>query len=116
MKTDLFSEILEITRQQKLALKNENIEEFEKFVAMKQIHMDAIDTITKKGSNPLNDTDKKILEEIIELDKENQEEFNRQLKEVKIQLQKIRALKKRDNVYSNPYDISYEEGVFFDKK
>lgn len=62
------------------------------------------------------DEDRDILSEIVRIDKQNKEEFDRQFEEVQLELRKIRNLKKRDMVYSNPYDLSFEEGIFIDKK
>lgn len=113
---DLINEILTLTKLQKIALSNEDIEEFDRLIEKRQVCMDQIDEITNEPSGALNDEDKQILREVEEIDKVNQEEFCRQFENVKFELRKIRELKKRDNMYSNPYSISSEEGIFFDKK
>jgi hypothetical protein len=116
MKNNLMSELLRLTKLQGAALKEDNIDEFAVLLEKKQTCIDKINEITNSNSSALDDADREILRETAEIDKLNNEEFNRQLEDVKMQLRKIRSLKKRDTIYSNPYDVSFEEGIFIDKK
>lgn len=115
MKQELINEILKLTERQSLALKNEDIDDFIMLTEEKQKCINQINSETD-NCNVLDDESRVILIKTAELDKKNQIEFKRQFEEVKYELRKIRELRKRDTVYSNPYDASYEEGIFFDKK
>ena len=57
-----------------------------------------------------------LLKMIKVLDDENRNSFDHQLQEVKDKLRQVRLTQKRGVAYNNPYDISYEEGIFFEKK
>lgn len=116
MKTGLINEILRITKLQTSALGNEDIDEFTKLIEEKQICIEKINQITNGNPAMFNEEERALLTETLEIDKMNREEFDRQYEDAKIQLCKIRSLKKRDNIYSNPYNRSYEEGIFIDKK
>jgi hypothetical protein len=116
MKKTFIDELLKLTNLQKEALEKEDIDEFTSLVEKKQVCIDEINAIINRTPSALDDREKAILLETAEVDRANREEFDRQFEEVKLQLRKIRALKKRDDVYGNPYDVSQEEGIFFDKK
>jgi len=116
MKKDLINEMLRLTKLQTAALEDDNIDEFTSLMEKKQICIDKINEMTNNNPAVLDEDDRVILLQTVEVDKKNREEFNTQFEEVKLQLRKIRSLKKRDAFYSNPYDVSAEEGMFIDKK
>jgi hypothetical protein len=116
VKKALINEILNLTKLQGVALEDDAIDEFASLIEKRQVCMDKIDEIINLDASVLDDEDKQILLQATEVDQKNKKEFERQFEDVKIQLRKIRDLKKRDTIYSNPYDTSVEEGVFIDKK
>lgn len=116
MEKTFIKELLRLTKLQKEALDQENTDEFAKLIEKKQVCIDQINKITNGAVSALDDREKAILLETAEVDKQNRVAFAAQFEEVKLQLRKIRELKKRDTLYSNPYDVSSEEGLFIDKK
>ena len=116
MEKTFAKELLRLTILQKEALEKEDVEAFNSLMEKKQRCIDEIDGLIHHRPENLKEEDKALLTEAAKIDAENQREFNRQFEEVKEQLRKIRALKKRDHFYANPYDVSREEGIFFDKK
>lgn len=123
MKERLLKDILEITRAQKEALEKSDLEEFEGLLTQKQVKIDAIDKLHKEQPGTKEETYEDLLKEIIRLDGSNKMEFERQFEEVKRNLQNTRDemnnLRQRqyvNNIYNNPYDISDEEGIFYDKR
>lgn len=116
MKRQLLQHILELTKQQTIALEKEDIEQFEGLMAKKQEEIDKIEALHRAEPTYRAQKEEDLLIEIVNVDKANSIEFTRQFEEVQKKLRQIRSQKKVGNVYSNPYDISREEGVFFDKK
>ncbi|MDF2801713.1 MAG: hypothetical protein K0S61_1616 [Anaerocolumna sp.] len=98
MKKTFIDELLKLTNLQKEALEKEDIDEFTSLVEKKQVCIDEINAIINRTPSALDDREKAILLETAEVDRANREEFDRQFEEVKLQLRKIRALKKRDDV------------------
>lgn len=123
MKEILLKDILEITRAQKEALEKSDLEKFEELLTQKQVKIDAIDKLHKEQPGTKEEKHEDLLKEIISLDGANKIEFERQFEEVKKNLQNTRDemnnLRQRqyvNNIYNNPYDISDEEGIFYDKR
>lgn len=116
MKKELINEILRLTKLQGVALEEDNTNQFTSLLEKKQICIDNINEIINNNSGVFDDEEREMLRKIAEIDEKNRKEFDKQLEAVKLQLRKIRSLKKRDNIYSNPYDVSFEEGIFIDKK
>jgi molecular chaperone GrpE (heat shock protein) len=116
VKRELLNQILDLTRKQSLALQQEDIEGFGKMMEQKQVLMEQIDELHIKEPELKKQKEEELLKEIITLDKQNQEEFNRQLQKVKADLTNLRNQRQVSDVYMNPYDRSYEEGILFDKK
>lgn len=123
MKEILLKDILEITKAQKEALEKSDLEKFEELLTQKQVKIDAIDKLHKEQSGTKAEKHEDLLREIISLDGANKIEFERQFEEVKKNLQNTRDemnnLRQRqyvNNIYNNPYDISDEEGIFYDKR
>ena len=82
----------------------------------KQIYLDKIEDLHKEHPETKSQKEEVILREIIALDDANKKEFIRQYEEVKQKLQEMRSQKKAKAKYHNPYDVSYEEGIFYDKR
>ncbi|MGL4799608.1 MAG: hypothetical protein ACRDDX_02110 [Cellulosilyticaceae bacterium] len=116
MKRTLLQKILEITQQQEEALDKEDIEAFQTLMEAKQVQIDLLEELHQKQPETKEQKEEALLREIVALDQKNKEQFMRLFEDVKKKLTDIRAKKRVDNVYSNPYDISREEGVFFDKR
>ena len=123
MKERLLKDILEMTKAQKEVLEKGDLEVFEALLIQKQTKIDAIDRLHKQQPSTKEEKYEDILKEIIGLDETNRSEFKRQFEEVKKNLQntrnEINNLRQRqyvNNIYNNPYDISAEEGIFYDKR
>lgn len=123
MKEKLLNDILEITKAQKKALETSDLDKFELLLAQKQIKIDTINTLHQEQPATKEEKHEALLKEIIALDKDNKVEFERQFEEVKRNLENTREqmndLRQRqyvNNIYNNPYDISNEEGIFYDKR
>ena len=101
---------------QQKALEKEDIESFEHFMQQKEQCIKAIDEegILQDISQDANRQE--LLKMIKVLDDQNRTRFDHQLQEVKDKLRQVRLTQKRGIAYNNPYDISYEEGIFFEKK
>ena len=116
MKKTLLNEVLRITKLQEDALKAEDMEKFQALLDEKQKVIDQIEALHKEHPETKEQKEEVILKEIIALDDINRKEFMRQYEEVQRKLQEMRQQKKAKNKYHNPYDISYEEGIFYDKR
>lgn len=116
MKRELLLEILELTKLQSKALKDDKIDEFELLLKKRQEIMDQIDRLHQVDPLLREEKNIDILDELCLIDKENRVEFDKQLDEAKQKIREARQMKKRDDIYSNPYGLYREEGVFFDKK
>lgn len=116
MKKQLLEQLLELTKQQTVALASEEIDGFERLMGQKQEVMDQIDELHRVHPELKAEKHDVVLKEIIDRDQANRAEFDRQYQEVKGKLTKMRQEQRVSHVYNNPYDVSYEEGVFFDKK
>lgn len=116
MKRHLLEQLLVLTDQQTSALKKKDLHKFEELMAKKQRIMDEVDKLHIQNPETKLDKCEDLVEKTIKLDQKNRQEFNRQYEEVKGKLSKMRKEQRVAQVYNNPYDISYEEGVFFDKK
>lgn len=116
MKIEILLRILEITKLQTSALKEEDIEKWSELLSERQKYIDQVELLNKENGKANTLEEEKLLREIIEIDKTNREEFDKQYEEVQKKLRQIRSQKRVGNVYSNPYDVSQEEGIFFDKR
>lgn len=116
MKKEYLLKLLEITKEQKRVLKKEEIEQFEVLLQERQVLMDQIDKLHQINPEYRQQKEEEILKQIIKLDEENRIEYNKQYNEVQENLKKLRAQKRVGQIYSNPYERSQEEGIFFDKK
>lgn len=116
MRKELYKQILGISIKQSEALKENDMEKLEQLIREKQIIIDKIDEINKTQYTELDEEEREILKKAKEVNDQNDKEFIRQYEEAKEKVRDIRSNKKRDQAYSNPYSLSSEEGVFFDKR
>lgn len=116
MKRELLLKILELTKLQAELLKEEKMEEFKNILEDRQVIMSQIDDLHKKYPELKLERHEDILKQLCIIEDENKKEFNRQLEKAKQKLREVRQMKKREDVYSNPYGMYREEGIFFDKK
>ena len=108
--------LIEITNLQKAALERAEVEEFITLMDKRQEVLEQIEVLHETYPELREQREPDLVEELRTLDYKNCIEFEKQFKEVKENLRKARQMKKREVHYNNPYDISWEEGVFFDKK
>ncbi|MGL4343719.1 MAG: hypothetical protein ACRCTE_00835 [Cellulosilyticaceae bacterium] len=116
MKRQLLEQLLSLTKEQTCALVGEDMAEFEALMAQKQVIMDQMDTLHRERPEIRREQCPELIGELVALDHQNRLEFDRQYQEAKEKLSKMRKEQRVAHVYNNPYDISHEEGVFFDKK
>lgn len=123
MKKELLEKFLELTKEQTLALQEENIEDFQILLDKRQTIIDQIEELEKTHPEVKQEKHEALLKELIIRDQANVAEYKRQFNEVKQKLEdtrkQISQMRQRQhvsNIYNNPYDLSQEEGIFFDKK
>lgn len=116
MKKEILLEILKVTKKQEEALKGEDVDRFEDLLHQRQGLMDQLDLLHENKPEYKLQKEEQVLNEIIQVDTSNKQEYYRQYKEVQEKLKKLRSQKKVGEVYLNPYERSQEEGIFFDKK
>lgn len=115
-KREWIEELIRLTQQQEKALHEEDIDTFTTLLYQRQKVLDEIEELHQAQPMLREQHEEDLVEELRRLDNKNLREFERQFEEVKINLREIRQKKRREECYSNTYDISWEEGVFFDKK
>ena len=123
MKQQLIEKLLELTKEQSKALQEENIEAFGELLNTRQQVMDSITELEATHPEIKQEKHQELVKELIALDAQNVTEYKRQFEEVKQKLQdtrreisQMRQRQQVSSVYNNPYDLSQEEGIFFDKK
>lgn len=123
MKQQLIEKLLELTKKQSKALEEENIEAFGKLLSARQEVMDKITELEAARPEMKEEKHEELVKQLIALDTQNASEYKRQFEDVKQKLQDTRGqisqMRQRQhvsNIYNNPYDLSQEEGIFFDKK
>lgn len=116
MKKSLIIKLIELTKLQTLALEKENVDEFLELIDKRQEVLNQIQQLQEENPQLKEQHEESLVRELMEIDHKNRVEFEKQFEAVKGKLREIRQMKKREEQYSNPYDISREEGVFFDKK
>lgn len=116
MKKEILEEILRLTRLQEEALGEENVEKFQALMADKQVQIDKLEALHHTHPELKEEKEEVLLRQIVTLDQANREKFMKLYEEVKSKLNDIRAKKRVNHIYNNPYDVSQEEGIFFDKR
>ena len=115
-KKEYIIELVRLTNLQAQALEKEEIEEFNRLIDERGKILDLIQELYKENPEAKKQSEDELMQELKTLDAKNRVEFERQFEEVKDKLCKVRQMKKREEHYNNPYDISAEEGMFFDRK
>ena len=115
-KRELIEQLIEITKKQTIALQEEDVDKFIKLLDYRQIVLNQIQILHEAQPETKEQNEEELVAQLKAIDDENRVEFERQFEEVKKKLREVRIMKKREEQYNNPYDISWEEGVFFDKK
>lgn len=116
MKREILLHILKLTQDQSRALDEENIELFGQLMNEKQVAIEKLEALHQAQPETKEQKEEVLLKEIVALDQENNKRFMTQFEDVKKKLGDMRAQKRVNHVYSNPYDLSREEGIFFDKR
>lgn len=116
MRKEAMNNLFALTKEQETALQSEDIARFEELMLKKQVEIDYLTVYNEGNKETLTEEEKRFLKEIINLDQKNRKEFDRQYEEAKQKVKDIRRNKNTHNVYSNPYNVWQEEGLFFDKK
>lgn len=116
MKKELLMELVDLTKQQTTALQEENIDEFISLLDQRQEVLDKLEVLKNEYPEIQNEHCEEILEKLKKIDNENRKEFEKQFNDVKSKLKEIRIMKNSEEHYTKKYDISWEEGVFFDKR
>lgn len=115
MRMDELNQLLNITNEQKLLLVEGRYEEFIELLVKRQEIIDKINEINKLHNTELSVAEKDVLEKIINIDRQNREEYNRQLEEAKENLRKLNESRNRELNYMSPY-MNYSSGRNFDSK
>lgn len=116
MRKHYLEQALALTMEQTRALQYRDLEMFSKAVNEKQEIINALEQIKLETTTPLSEEEKDIVKKIAEIDESNIKEYHLQFDQTKAEIRRFRQLKRRDHYYNNGYDISREEGIFFDKK
>lgn len=114
-KREYILELIKLTKLQSEALEKEEVEEFIRLLDKRQEVLECIKDLEQESVEDRIELEA-LINELKALDEKNQVEFTKQYEEVKAKLREIRQRKVGEKSYGNPYDISREEGVFFDKR
>lgn len=116
MPKEKIEKLLELTKLQEIALSNENMEAFNTLLNEREQVIEALKRLQQTYPEIKEQYNQEMMMKIREIDSNNHVNFNKQFEEAKKKLKEIREMKKRERHYNNQYDISWEEGIFFDKK
>jgi len=116
MKEQLLTKMLELEILESEALKNESIDVAQDLIKQKQVCIDQINALIGDCPWQPNEKERELLLQIQKIDEQNKQILSKQFEDAKQALRKLRELKKRNTIYSNPYDTYFEEGIFIDKK
>lgn len=116
MKREILLQILEITKKQNNAIKIEDTDAFHVLLEERQKQIEALEVLHQAKPELKEQKEEVLLKEIIALDTENVVAYKKLFEEVKDKLNDMRARKRVNNVYNNPYTMGQEEGIFFDKR
>lgn len=114
--------ILELIRLTKLQTKSLEMDDLELFITILEQRKDVLDIVEGIPQHMVllppeeEKEERELLKELIKLDNENKAKLGNSMEEVKEELRKIRQHKKTSDNYNKRYDISQEEGMFFDKR
>ena len=82
----------------------------------KQQYIDTIEALHLADPEVRTEEETALLKVIIDLDQANKVQFLDIFEATKLKLQEMRANRKAHHTYRDPYDLSREEGIFYDKK
>ena len=112
----LLEEILGLTKEQGVSLKNEDLNRFRAILLRKEVVIERIDQQLKENSGLKETVDKELIKAIKEQDERNRIEFERQYEEAKAKVRQGRVMEQKSTAYTNPYTSYQERGMFFDRK
>ena len=114
--------ILELIRLTKLQTKALEMGDVELFIDILEQRKDILDIVEGIPQHlvllpPEEEKEERdMIRELMELDNVNKSKLGSSMEEVKEELRRIRQHKKTSDNYNKHYDISQEEGMFFDKR
>ena len=113
---DLIKQLIVLTQEQREALMQEDTDLFITILDKREAILQQIKMLDDMHEHTKSQEEEALITQLIILDNENNIEFKKQFDNVKEKLKGIRMMKQKENNYSNPYNMSREEGVLFDKK
>lgn len=116
MPKEKIEKLLALTKSQEIALKNDEIDTFKSLLNEREEVIDELKALEQMQPEVRSCYDQEVMQQIKEIESSNQIEFKKQLEQAKQKLREIREMKKHEVHYNNPYNRSWEEGIFFDKK
>ena len=118
--------ILDNTRAQTKAIKDDSLEELGKLIDKREKLMGQVDELDKRASidgDSLDSSIKDLLSNIIKIDSKNKslieaglDDSELELNNIKAELRKMREGRRQGENYGYEYGSYKEEGVFFDTK
>ena len=118
-KKECILELIRLTKLQTKALEMDDVELFITILGQRKDILDIVEGIPQHFALLPPEQEKEerdMMRELIELDNANKSKLGNSMDEVKKELRKIRQHKKTSDNYNKRYDISQEEGMFFDKR
>ncbi len=118
-KKECILELIRLTKLQSKALEMQDVELFIDLLDQRKNVLDIVEGIPQHLDLLEGEAEKEereMMKELIELDNTNKDKLGKSMEEVKEELRQIRQHKRTKDNYNNVYDISQEEGVFFDKR
>lgn len=116
MEEKFYMQLLEITYLQRNMLREDDIEEFEKLLTERQMIIDAISSLYKEETEERSEKTKELIAELKDVEQENIKIFKQSYEKVKLDLKNLREYNRQGMQYANGYDLSRDEGIFFDKR
>ena len=114
MKKKILKSIETLTQLQGEAIEAEDFEKLEELLKQRQEQMNALDAL-HTGQPSYEEEEQALLKQIQEKDRANRENYEIAYNHIKHKLNQLRSAKKAKDVYTNPYSIAKEEGIFFDR-
>ncbi len=115
MRTDYLTQLLSITKKQNKALLKDDYEKFIALLQERQVLIDQVNTNASFQNMPLSEREREIVDELEGLDKQNQEEYRKQLELTKLELKHINEAKRQNDQYIDPYS-AMGSGFHFNHK
>ena len=115
-KRELIEELVRLTQLQSKALTEDNVDGFMALLIKRQRILDQIGELHESQPETKEQHEEELVSILRTLDERNQIEFKKKFEEVKRELKEIRQMKNMENKYTNTYNTSWNEGVYFDKR